>query len=101
MSTIGSITPKQLKDRLQRGEKPAMIDVREHDEVAHGMVPGAVHIPLGELPERLRDIPQDGEVIFICRSGNRSGRACEYLQSQGLNGLVNMAGGMLEWEKLR
>jgi len=53
-----------------------------------------------QLPERLAEIPQRGETILVCRSGNRSGRAYEYLTAQGLTGLKNMTGGMLEWEKL-
>ncbi|CAG7622361.1 rhodanese-like domain-containing protein [Paenibacillus allorhizosphaerae] len=95
-----SIMPEELKQRLTNGEKPDIIDVREDEEVAFGMIPGAIHIPLMQLPERLADIPQNGETILVCRSGNRSGRAYEYLTAQGLSGLKNMTGGMLEWEKL-
>lgn len=98
MQPIGIITPAELKARLQRGETPVMIDVREDEEVAAGMIPGAKHIPLGQLPLRHSEIPQGGEIIMICRSGNRSSRACEFLRQQGFSGIVNMAGGMLEWE---
>ncbi|CAG7604486.1 Sulfurtransferase [Paenibacillus solanacearum] len=97
---MNTIMPEQLKQRLAGGEKPDIIDVREDEEVALGMIPGAIHIPLMQLPERLADIPQKGETILVCRSGNRSGRAYEYLTAQGLTGLKNMTGGMLEWEKL-
>ena len=95
-----TITPQELKQRLENGEKLDIIDVREHEEVAMGIIPGAVHIPLMEIPERLSDIPQNGETILVCRSGNRSGRAYEYLAAQGLTGLKNMSGGMLAWEQL-
>ncbi|UUZ85773.1 rhodanese-like domain-containing protein [Paenibacillus sp. P26] len=95
-----TITPAELKKRLDQGEKLDIVDVREPEEVALGMIPGAVHIPLMEIPERLSEIPQNGETILVCRSGNRSSRAYEYLTAQGLKNLKNMTGGMLEWDKL-
>ncbi|MBO2944930.1 rhodanese-like domain-containing protein [Paenibacillus sp. F411] len=97
MSSIPQITPSELRSRLDNGEKLYMIDVREDDEVAQGMIPGAKHIPMGEIPDRIQEIPADQEVIFICRSGGRSQRVCDYLSQQGLDKLVNMQGGMLEW----
>lgn len=100
MNSQLTITVEQLKARLDNGEKPVMIDVREADEVAHGMIPGAVHIPMGEIPDRLNEISQQDEVIFICRSGNRSGKVCEYLQSLGYERPVNLTGGMLAWAEL-
>ena len=90
-----TITTEELKRRLDAGEKPTLIDVREHEEVVHGMIPGAVHIPMGDIPSRLDEIPREGEVIFICRSGNRSGRVCEYLAKLGFERPTNMLGGML------
>ncbi|WP_409341146.1 rhodanese-like domain-containing protein [Paenibacillus sp. MBLB4367] len=98
MHPIGTITPTELKARLEKGEALTMIDVREDEEVAAGMIPGAKHIPLGQLPLRHGEIPQSGEIIMICRSGNRSGKACDFLQQQGFAGLKNMTGGMLDWE---
>ncbi|MBB6636412.1 rhodanese-like domain-containing protein [Cohnella thailandensis] len=100
MSSYDTTTVEQLKARLDAGEKLHLIDVREDDEVAYGMIDGAVHIPMGQIPERLADIPKDEEVIFICRSGNRSGRVCEYLAAQGFGKTVNMLGGMLAWDNL-
>ncbi|MED4604181.1 rhodanese-like domain-containing protein [Paenibacillus validus] len=93
-----TITPAEVKERLKNGEKLVIIDVREAEEVALGMIPGAKHIPLMQIPERLSEIPQNGETILVCRSGNRSGKALEYLQAQGFSNLKNMTGGMLEWD---
>jgi rhodanese-related sulfurtransferase len=93
------ILPEDIRKRLERGEALNLIDVREPDEVAEGMIAGAKHIPLGELPERYKEIADNGEIIFVCRSGNRSGRACEYMQSLGYSGLKNMTGGMLAYGK--
>lgn len=97
MNTIGTITPAEIKRRIAGGETLNLIDVREDDEVAQGMIPGAKHIPLGQIPLRHQEISQTGEIILVCRSGGRSGKACDYLQSIGFEGLKNMTGGMLEW----
>ncbi|WP_281887915.1 rhodanese-like domain-containing protein [Paenibacillus sp. YYML68] len=95
-----TITPAALKERLASGEKLHIIDVREPEETALGIIDGAVNIPLMTIPERLADVSQEGETIIVCRSGARSGRAIEYLQAQGYTNLKNMSGGMLEWEQL-
>ncbi|MCC3372949.1 rhodanese-like domain-containing protein [Cohnella sp. REN36] len=100
MSTYETTTAEQLKARLDAGENIHLIDVREDEEVAEGMIPGAVHIRLGTIPQRLDEIPREGEVVFICRSGARSGRACEYLAELGFERPVNMLGGMLAWNEL-
>lgn len=97
---IQTITPAEIKARLANGEKLNMIDVREDEEVAAGMIPGAKHIRLGELPDRHGEIERTDEIILICRSGNRSNRACQYLHSIGVPNLKNMNGGMLEWDNL-
>ncbi|OCT17020.1 sulfurtransferase [Paenibacillus pectinilyticus] len=95
---MDTILPSEIKARLAQGEKLTLIDVREDEEVAEGMIQGAIHIPLGQLPDRLSEIPEVDEVILVCRSGNRSGRALGYLEANGYKGLKNMTGGMLEWE---
>ncbi|MFS1513330.1 rhodanese-like domain-containing protein [Chengkuizengella sp. SCS-71B] len=95
-----SILPKEVKNKLDQGLELNIIDVREHEEVAQGMISGAKHIPLGELPVRHHEIEQTDNIILVCRSGNRSGKALEYLQMLGLKNLKNMEGGMLEWDKL-
>lgn len=97
---MDTITPQEVRERLNNGESLNIIDVREDEEVAKGMIPGAQHIRLGDLPERLNDIKQTGEIILVCRSGGRSGRACEYLEHMGFSGLKNMVGGMLKWNEL-
>lgn len=76
-----------------------VVDVREPWEYAEGHIPGAVLIPLGELPDRLAEIPEDEAVVTVCRSGNRSSRAQEFLEQQGFASVHNMLGGMLAWEE--
>jgi rhodanese-related sulfurtransferase len=73
-----------------------ILDVREDDEWAAGHVEGATHVPLGEVPQRLGELPDADPLYIICRSGNRSGRAVAWLAQQGIES-VNVAGGMRAW----
>jgi rhodanese-related sulfurtransferase len=73
-----------------------LLDVREDDEWAAGHVPGATHIPLGQLGARATEVPRDTTVYVICRSGARSARAAFALVGSGWDA-VNVAGGMQDW----
>src|SRR5271169_67704 len=73
-----------------------LLDVREDDEWAAGHVPGATHIPLGQLGARTAELPQDFQIYVICRSGVRSARATQALNGAGWQAL-NVAGGMQDW----
>ncbi|HTI22208.1 MAG TPA: rhodanese-like domain-containing protein [Kutzneria sp.] len=76
-----------------------LLDVREQDEWDAGHAPQAIHIPLGELAERVGEVPQDsGEVYVVCRMGGRSARAAMYLNQSGWDA-VNVAGGMQVWHQ--
>lgn len=74
-----------------------ILDVREDFEVAEGMVPGALHIPLGQLTARLGEIDRDRPVIVVCRSGNRSARVADALVAAGY-AADTMGGGMTAWQ---
>jgi rhodanese-related sulfurtransferase len=93
------ITIEELKERLDKGEALNLIDVREEYEFDEFNI-GAKLIPLGELPERLEEIEawKDEEILIHCRSGARSGRAKEYLESEGFSNVRNVLGGMLAWQ---
>ena len=73
-----------------------MIDVREEDEVATGIIPHAIHIPLGLIESTMKDLDPSQQYIMICRSGNRSSMAAKLLEEHGYN-VMNMTGGMLEY----
>lgn len=75
-----------------------LLDVREDDEWAAGHAPGAVHVPMTQLADRLDDLPEDSPVYVICRSGGRSARVTAYLNQQGWDS-VNVAGGMGAWAR--
>jgi rhodanese-related sulfurtransferase len=88
----GEITVGEL---LALGASARVIDVREPDEWADGHIPWAIHVPLGTVPDQLDRF--DGSPTYVvCRSGGRSGRACEFAADHGLD-TTNVVGGMLAW----
>lgn len=90
------MTTEEVNEYVNRHPDVSIIDVRETEEVKAGKIPGAVNIPLGLLEFRLQDIDRSKEHILVCRSGNRSGMAARLLDDKGFD-VVNMDGGMLEW----
>lgn len=76
-----------------------LLDVREPDEYAAGHIPGITLIPMGEVADRLSEIPTDREVIVTCRTGNRSAQVVDFLRQQGYTNVHNMEGGIVAWEE--
>jgi rhodanese-related sulfurtransferase len=74
-----------------------LLDVREADEWRAGHAPGASHVPMMEIPARLDEVPTEGDVVVVCRVGNRSGQVVEYLMAHGRNNVRNLDGGMVSW----
>jgi len=92
------ITPTELKQRLDNGDDIQIVDVREDNEVAIGRLPNSIHIPLGQILGRMKDIDPNRETVVHCKSGGRSARAIEVLQRSGFEGkLMNLKGGILRW----
>ncbi len=75
-----------------------LLDVREDDEWRAGHVPGAVHVPMTVLLDRLDDVPQGSPLYIVCRSGARSARVTAYLNGSGRDA-VNVASGLLGWQR--
>lgn len=90
------IKPRELISRLKEGKAPVILDVRESYEWQEGHIPGARHIPLGELPDRLNELNAGQETVVVCWSGGRSSRACDFLASAGYR-VTNLKGGMSSW----
>ena len=72
-----------LKEKLDKGEKVLLVDVRNEDEVKSGSIPRAINIPMGQLEARMKDIPKDVQIVFICDHGNRSSLAAELFEKNG------------------
>jgi len=92
------ITTAELESQLREGKTLNLVDVREPDEWQEGHIKDARSIPLSMLQDRMDELKQgEQEIVIICRSGGRSGKACDFLDSQGYK-VVNVAGGMLQWQ---
>ena len=91
------LTPFELKARIVGGKAPVILDVREPFEAAICSLPGAVLIPLGELPQRLGELDRTADIVVHCKSGGRSARAVALLRDRGFAGAVNLTGGILRW----
>jgi len=89
-STTVAELPATLPDNV------VLLDVREDDEWAAGHAPDAVHIPMGEVPARLDELPAEGELLVTCKAGGRSARVVAFLQQAG-RASVNLDGGMASW----
>ncbi len=84
---------------VQDRDDVVLIDVREQWEYDEAHIPNITLIPMGEIENRLDEIPKDKEVILTCRSGNRSGQVTELLQQKGFDNVHNMQGGIVAWQK--
>lgn len=81
----------------QKPEDHVFIDVRQPEEWADGTIPGVTRIMLSDLPQHLDQLDKNKTYIMICRSGARSGRACEAMTQAGFSHAINFSGGMLSW----
>jgi len=79
------------------GADAILVDVREPDEWVAGHVAGAVHIPMMDIPVRMGEIPTEGDVVVVCRSGHRSANVVAYLHHHGWDNVHNLAGGLQDW----
>ncbi|SDO24601.1 Rhodanese-related sulfurtransferase [Psychrobacillus sp. OK028] len=90
------ITTEQLLQKLDAGEEISIIDVRESEEVANGMIPGAKHIALGQIESSMEQLDKSVPHYIVCKAGGRSAMACEILEENGYD-VTNIAGGMMDW----
>jgi len=92
------IDPKTLSEKMAGKTPPLVVDVREPRELqAEGMIEGALHIPMNQIPGRLAEIPEDREVVTVCHRGQRSFQVAMWLKQQGRNA-VSLRGGMDGWK---
>ncbi|GAB4545195.1 MAG: rhodanese-like domain-containing protein [Anaerolineae bacterium] len=91
------LTPQQVKERLNAGEKLTIIDVRNAWEVQAAQVDGTLHIEMDEIPDALDRIPRDHPVVIMCHSGGRSAAVTNWLTFQGFENVYNLVGGIDRW----
>ena len=92
------ITVEQLKARLDKGEKPVIIDVREPSEYKTANIGGTL-IPMGQIPKRYTELDPKQEIVVYCHHGNRSQRVVEFLYEKGFTNVKNLMGGIDAWSQ--
>ena len=98
VGTVAKTDAKALAPRLSNGDV-TVVDVRNLSEWSVGHLPGAIHIPLGRLSERLAELPGDKPLIVQCQSGGRSAIGVSVLQRLGMTNATNLTGGFAAWEQ--
>ena len=91
------MTVAELKARIDRGDAPLIVDVREPAEFEICRIPGARLIPLHQLPSRLAELDASKEIVLQCKVGGRSANATAYLRRAGFTRARNLTGGILAW----
>lgn len=89
--------PTDLATHIQSGQTPVLLDVREPWEWNLCRLPGAILIPMRELPTRMAELNKDAETVVICHHGVRSYHAARYLEAAGFVDIINLAGGVAAW----
>lgn len=98
MSTYSEISAQELSEILTT-RPTVMVDVRNPDEVARGVIAGAIHIPLAMLPLQFDSLKKADNIVFYCHSGVRSAHAASFAASKGLKNVQNLTGGVLAWAR--
>ena len=92
-----AISVRELKDRLDKGDKVFLLDVREPHEFSMAKIEGSTLIPLGTLPASLSHLNPNDEIVALCHKGMRSADAVGFLLQQGFNNVKNLVGGIDAW----
>jgi rhodanese-related sulfurtransferase len=98
---INELSPREFLDRREAGEEMTLLDVREAWELALAPVPtDTVHIPMGEISDRIGELNPKVETVVICRSGGRSAQVAHFLERRGFAQVSNLSGGILAWSRV-
>ena len=90
------ISVNELKEQIDRGDDPFILDCREPGEFQISRVPHSILIPMGELRDRLDEVPKEGEIVVVCRTGRRSAMVTQFLRQEGYQAR-NLVGGVNRW----
>jgi adenylyltransferase/sulfurtransferase len=99
MGAVPQTTVTELQQLLQSGAPCCVLDVREDWEVAIARLPGSKHIPLNEIPRRLKELDAASAIIVLCKAGGRSLTAASFLAAQGFGKVSNLQGGIDAWSR--
>jgi rhodanese-related sulfurtransferase len=94
------MTPREFLEQRTRGVPMTLVDVREDWETALAPVPSQhVHIPMGQIEERVGELDPNTATVVICRSGGRSAEVAWFLSTRGFGSVFNLVGGILAWSR--
>ncbi len=96
---MGEMTPKELKGRLDAGQPPVLLDVRQDWETKLCRLENSIHIPIEEIELRTEELNPESEIVVYCHQGVRSAAVAEYLRSLGFSSVRNLAGGLDSWAR--
>lgn len=99
MALVPELSPTELRRRwtAEAPRETVLLDVREPEELEVAKLPEALHIPMGQVPERLADLPRDKTIVVMCHAGGRSARVAQYLLANGFDHVFNLRGGIDAW----
>jgi rhodanese-related sulfurtransferase len=97
---VPELSPEEFLARRAAGTEMVLLDVREDWEIELAPAPPPiVHIPMGQIPDRLGELDPRTETVVICRSGGRSSQVAHFLVARGFSSVFNLAGGILAWSR--
>ena len=97
---VEDLTPREFLDQRAQGVPVTLIDVREDWEVKLAPVPSPnLHIPMGQITQRVGELDPNAATVVICRSGGRSAQVAQFLSTRGFGKVFNLAGGILAWSR--
>jgi rhodanese-related sulfurtransferase len=96
---MDEISPRDLKSRIDRGERPVLLDVRQDWETKLCRLENAMHIPIEEIEFRTEELNRDDEIVVYCHQGVRSAAVAAYLRELGFKRAVNLTGGLDLWAR--
>ncbi len=100
MFGIQEVDASQLASMMDNEpESFRLIDVRSANEMVQGMLPGAEALPMHLVPLRIDELRDAPKIVFYCRTGARSAQVCAFLQQQGVNNVINLRGGIVDWHR--
>lgn len=95
-----NIRGTEFREILANTSDAVIIDVRTEGEVREGIIEGALNIDIMQpgFADKIREMDKDKTYLMVCRSGNRSGSACGFMEQEGFKNVYNLVGGMMEWD---
>ncbi|MES9903870.1 MAG: rhodanese-like domain-containing protein [Sedimenticola sp.] len=96
---VKEIDSQELSGRVAAGDDLLLLDIRSEAEVAQGVLPNSEHLPMQLIPIKMNELPANRDVVLYCRSGARSYHACMFLMQQGIDNVINLRGGIIDWAR--